>query len=63
MSFPQAGADPRVLDRMIDVAMSIWSSTLLRDSGLFTHSCRKCEQCLERRPFGRVGRYRLNTPL
>lgn len=33
VNFPQAGADPRVLDRMIDVAMSIWPSSLLRDSG------------------------------
>jgi TetR/AcrR family transcriptional regulator, copper-responsive repressor len=32
LNFPQAGADPRKLDRMIDVAMSVWPGTLLSDS-------------------------------
>ena len=32
LNFPQAGADPSMLDRMIDVAMSVWPSTLLRGS-------------------------------
>ena len=32
LNFPQAGADPSMLDRMIDVAMSVWPSTLLSDS-------------------------------
>jgi AcrR family transcriptional regulator len=32
LNFPQAGADPSMLDRMIDVAMSVWPSTVLSDS-------------------------------
>ena len=32
LNFPQVGADPSILDRMIDVAMSVWPSTLLSDS-------------------------------
>jgi len=32
LNFPQAGGDPSMLDRMIDVAMSVWPSTLLRGS-------------------------------
>ena len=32
LNFPQAGADSSMLDRMIDVAMSVWPSTLLSDS-------------------------------
>jgi TetR/AcrR family transcriptional regulator, copper-responsive repressor len=30
LSFPQAGADPSMLDRMIDVATSVWPSPLLK---------------------------------
>ena len=29
LNFPQAGADPGMLDRMIDVAMSVWPGTVL----------------------------------
>jgi hypothetical protein len=32
LNFPQAGADPSMLDRTIDVAMSVRRSTLLSDS-------------------------------
>jgi AcrR family transcriptional regulator len=32
LNFPQSGADPGMLDRMIDVAMSVWPDTLLSDS-------------------------------
>jgi AcrR family transcriptional regulator len=32
LNFPQAGADPSMLDRMIDVAMSVWPSTVPSDS-------------------------------
>ena len=30
LNFPQAGADPKMLDRMIDIAMSVWPG--LRDT-------------------------------
>ena len=32
LNFPQAGADPSMLDRMIDAAMSVWPGTPLSDS-------------------------------
>ena len=32
LNFPQAGADPSMLDRMIDAAMSVWPNTVLSDS-------------------------------
>ncbi len=32
LNFPQAGADPGMLDRMIDVAMSVWPDAVLSDS-------------------------------
>lgn len=32
LNFPPAGADPSMLDRMIDVAMSIWPGTVLSGS-------------------------------
>jgi AcrR family transcriptional regulator len=32
LSLPQTGAHPSMLDRMIDVAMSVWPGTPLRDS-------------------------------
>jgi AcrR family transcriptional regulator len=32
LNFPQVGADPSMLDRMIDVAMSVWPSAVLSDS-------------------------------
>ncbi|GIQ78295.1 TetR/AcrR family transcriptional regulator [Bradyrhizobium sp. RD5-C2] len=31
LNFPQAGVDPGLLDRMIDVAMAVWSDTLRTD--------------------------------
>jgi len=32
LNFPQAGADPIMLDRMIDAAMSVWPNTVLSNS-------------------------------